>query len=278
VHRALTEISGLDPERDHLRIVYLDLCYEFPYDIARADELALFRTYAVPSIGTLLDRTGEFVNRAQKRYDDTDLILSEILEHGYDSPRGRDALRRMNGLHRRFAITNDDFLYVLSAFVFEPPRWLDRFGWRVMTEVERQALFVFWRTVGRHMDIRDIPRSYEEFDTFNRAYEHDRFAFTPGGRRVADATIDMFLAWFLPRPLRRLGRPFLLSLLDDPLLSALRYDPPPRPLKALVEASVRARSAAVARLPERHQPRLRTRMPRRSYPAGYRIQTLGPPG
>jgi hypothetical protein len=91
--RYLREIVTLDPMRDHKRIVYLDVCFEFPFDTTRALELALFRTFAVPSVGALLDSTGEFAQRPQKRYDDTDLIISTLLEAGYDSPRGRVALR-----------------------------------------------------------------------------------------------------------------------------------------------------------------------------------------
>jgi hypothetical protein len=126
----LDEILGLDPLRDHKRIVYLDTCFEFPFDTTRSLEFALFRTFAVPSIGGLLDRTGEFAQRAQKRYDDTDLILSTLVEEGYDSELGKRAIRRMNQIHGRFEISNDDFLYVLSTFVFEPIRWNERFGWR----------------------------------------------------------------------------------------------------------------------------------------------------
>jgi hypothetical protein len=274
--RLLSEIARLDPERDHQRIVYLDTCFEFPFDVVRANELALFRTYAVPSIAALLDTTGEFGRRAQKRYDDTDLILSEILEHGYDSARGAAALRRMNHLHGRFAIANDDFLYVLSCFVFEPPRWIDRFGWRRMIDVERLALFHYWRAVGRRMHIRDLPTDYAEFERFNRAYERDHYRFTAPGRRVAHATLDMFLAWFLPRPLRPAGRPFLLALLDDALLEAFQYPRPPRPLQQLVAAQLRLRSLVVRQLPERRRPKMRTEMHHRSYPGGYRIETLGP--
>jgi hypothetical protein len=273
----LDHIQRLDPERDAHRIVYLDTFHEFPFDFARADELALFRTYAVPSIAALLDRTGEFVQRAQKRYDDTDLILSEIAEHGPDSPRGRAALRRMNGLHGRFPIPNDDFLYVLSCFVFEPPRWVERFGWRPMTEVERLGTFHYWRTVGRYMNITALPEGYDEFEAFNRAYERDHFGYTDAGRRVADATVDMFLAWFLPRPLRWLGRPVLYALLDDPLIEAFRF-PRPRPaLRRLVQRQLRLRSAVVRRLPERRSPRRRTAIRHRSYPRGYQIERLGPP-
>ena len=84
----LNEIQQLDPEEEHERIVFLSTCYDFPFDTTRALELALFRTFCVPSIASLLDRTGEFHNRPQKRYDDTGIIVSEMLEWGYSSERG----------------------------------------------------------------------------------------------------------------------------------------------------------------------------------------------
>src|SRR5437867_12107065 len=126
----LDDIQKLDPVKDHQRIVFLSTRYDFPFDTTRALELALFRTFGVPSVSALLDRTGEFFQRAQKRYDDTDIIVSELMERGYDSERGKRALRRMNQLHGRFAIANDDFLYVLSTFTYEPIRWNARFGSR----------------------------------------------------------------------------------------------------------------------------------------------------
>ena len=66
-HRALDEILRLDPREDYERIVYLITCYEFPWDTTRSLELALFRTYDVPSISALLDSTGEFRHRPQRR-------------------------------------------------------------------------------------------------------------------------------------------------------------------------------------------------------------------
>src|SRR5437899_211066 len=140
----LDQVRTLDPLKDHQRIVLLSTRQDFPFDTTRALELALFRTYCSPSISTLLDRTGEFQQRAQKRYDDTDLIVSELLEWGYDSDRGKAALRRLNQIHGRFPISNEDFLYVLSTFLFEPIRWNARFGWRPLCEQERLGLFYFW--------------------------------------------------------------------------------------------------------------------------------------
>src|SRR5512135_624397 len=198
---AVEQIRALDPVRDHQRIVFLSKCYDFAFDTTRALEFALYRTYCVPSISGLLDRTGEFRARPQKRYDDTDLIVSELMERGYDSPRGRAALRRMNQIHGRFSISNDDYLYVLSTFIYEPIRWNARFGWRPMCKPERLAYYYFWREVGLRMGIREIPETYEAFERFNVAYERAQFRFSESNRRIGAATRDLFLGWF-PAPLR----------------------------------------------------------------------------
>jgi len=173
----LDEIQKLDPKSDHERIVYLSACFDFPFDTTRALEFALFRTFAVPSISAILDGTGEFRHRAQKRYDDTDILISELVEYGYQSDRGSRAIRRMNQLHGRFSIPNRDFLYVLSTFIFEPIRWNDRYGWRPMCEAERLSYFYFWREVGQRMHIQEIPADYDAFDRFNREFEQERFQF-----------------------------------------------------------------------------------------------------
>lgn len=272
----LEQIQGLDPQADHQRIVYLMTCFEFPFDMTRSLEFALFRTFSVPSIGALLDLTGEFQHRAQKRYDDTDLIVSELMEWGYDSARGRRALRRMNQLHGRFAIANEDFLYVLSTFVFEPIRWNARFGWRPTCAQERLALFYFWREVGRRMGIRDLPTDYDGFERFNRAYEKTRFVYTAASHRVGSATRDMFLSWF-PRLFHPLVRPAMYALMDEPVLTAFGF-PRPRPLtRRLVTGALTVRARVLRWLPPRRRPRLRTALAHRSYPHGYQIEQLGPP-
>lgn len=56
-------------------------------------------------------------------------------------------------MHHRFAIDNEDYLYTLSTFIFEPIRWSERFGWRPIDPKERQAQFIFWCEVGKRMAI-----------------------------------------------------------------------------------------------------------------------------
>jgi hypothetical protein len=76
----LRRIERLDPQRDHQEIVRITGMYEFPWDTTRALEFALYKTFCAPSISALLDQTGEFRLRAQKRYDDTALLIAEMTE------------------------------------------------------------------------------------------------------------------------------------------------------------------------------------------------------
>jgi hypothetical protein len=271
----LEEILTLDPERDAQQIVRIDALFEFPFDTTRSLEFALFRTFASPAISRLLDETQEFALRPQRRYDDTDLILSTIVEDGYDGDEGRRAIRRMNRLHRRFEIANEDFLYVLSTFVFEPIRWNARFGWRPFVEQERLAQFHFWREVGRRMAINEIPPTFAELERFNVEYERTRFRPSDTNARVARASRDMFLSWFPGVP-RRLGAHAISSLMDERLRAAIGFPPPPRAMIAAVEGALRTRARVLRLLPPRRRPKLRTQLRHRTYPDGYVLEALGP--
>lgn len=274
--RILEAISRLDPERDHQRIVFLSTCFDFSFDTTRALEFALFRTFAIPSIAALLDRTGEFRARAQKRYDDTDIVVSSLMELGYDSPDGSAALRRMNAIHSRFQIANEDFLYVLSTFVYEPIRWNARFGWRPMVEAEKLAMFYFWRAVGERMGIQDLPTSYAAFEAFNRSYEREKIAPTAEANRTGTATRELFASWF-PRPFKGLVRHAVHALMDERTRAAFGFPPATPMIERLVFGAMALRAKLLRFLPDRRAPVLRTKMRRRSYPQDWRLDEVGPP-
>ncbi|MGH2570590.1 MAG: CPBP family glutamic-type intramembrane protease, partial [bacterium] len=192
----LHEIESLDPERDNQRIMHLSFGWEFPWDSIRALEVALYRTYAMPSVSSLLDRSGEFYRASQRRYDDTAILIAEMCKHGYESGRGLQALERMNWAHGHFKIANDDFLYVLATFVYEPIRWIDAWGWRRLSRNERLGYYFFWRGVGKRMGIRDIPESYDAFLAWTVAREETHLRFEETNRKIATATRDLFATWF----------------------------------------------------------------------------------
>jgi len=276
-HGVLAEIQTLDPEKDFERIGYLSAAFDFPWDVEQSLSLAFFKTYGIPAISELLDRTGEFRNRAQKRYDDTKLILAEIFEHGMDSERGREANRRMNRMHGRFPISNDDLLYVLSTFVLVPIRWNREFGWRRYSAQEERAQLEYWRAMAKRMKIHAVPGSVAELDRWSRDYEQANLRFSESSRRVAEDTLGLFLSWY-PRPLRPLVRLAVLALLEDPLLDAFGYPHPPAWLRSLLEQGLKVRARVVALLPRRTRPRLITGEKHRAYPGGYRLEQLGVEG
>ncbi|MFB2974369.1 oxygenase MpaB family protein [Aerosakkonema sp. BLCC-F183] len=272
----LRQIQQLDPVKDCCQIVHLMSGYEFPWDITRSLEIALFRTYCVPSISALLDKTGEFRHRTQKRYDDTGLLVAEIMKWGYDSDRGRAAIVRMNNIHGKFKIANEDFLYVLSTFIYEPIRWIDRFGWRKMCETERLASYYFWREVGERMQIQNIPKTYEEFELYNLNYERENFRYSDTNRRVGEATRDLFLSWF-PSFLRWAIEPAVYAMLDETMRSAFGFPDPPQLLKSAVPMILKIRGQGLRLFPSKKQPAFYTDFPNISYPNGYQLEDLGPP-
>jgi hypothetical protein len=276
-YAVLHRIEGLDPATEFAEIYRLTVTYEFPWDMNQALNFALFRTYAVPSIGALLVRTGELTGRPQKRYDDTVLILDAVLEHGFASAEGRTAIRRMNQMHRAHGIGNDDLRYVLATFVVSPIRWIDAYGWRRLSEVEKIASANYYRALGRQMGIRDVPETWQAFARLLDDYERAHFAFDAGGRAVAEATLDLFATFpmnrFTPAPV---VRQMSYSLMDDPLLDAYGF-PHPRPaVRALVRGALAARGRAVRFLPPRRRPLYARQQPHvRSYPDGYELERLG---
>ncbi|SMY07014.1 oxygenase MpaB family protein [Flavimaricola marinus] len=269
------EIAALDSEADATRIVHLLGSCEFAWDIERALEFALFRTYAVPSISGLLAKIGAFESDTRKRYDDTELILSEITENGLDSDRGQAALARMNAMHGAYRISNDDMLYVLSTFVFEPERWLDSYGKRALTEHEKAAIWAHYRALGHAMGILEIPEDRDAFEAFNRQYEARQFAYAESNARIGAVTRDLLLSFYLPKALIPLGRPAAHAFMDAPLLQAMGFDAAPGWLRGLLKGAMRLRAGALRLLPDRRRPHLHTRIKRPSYPRGYKIEELG---
>lgn len=248
---AVARIRQLDGERDFYEIYRLHAAIDFPWDVARALELALFRTYCVPSIGGLLAATQEFEQRTQLRYEDTGLLLTKVLSHGFQG-EGLAAVRRINQIHARFAISQEDMLYVLSTFVAVPLRWLERYGWRPLLESERKATHCYYRALGKHMGIRDIPATWQEMLAFSDAYERQHFAYTAQSASVGIATRELFVSWY-PKPMAPLTRAAIHALLDEPTRSAFGFPAAPEAVRRSVEAALNARARVLARLPRRRR-------------------------
>lgn len=270
-------IAGLDPVADAAEIHRITAAYEFPWDYQRSLELALYRTFCVPSVSAVLAEAGEFRDRPQQRYDDTALLMAELVEHGVDTPRGREALRVINRQHARYEITNDDMLYVLSTFIYEPLEWIDSVGWRRLHPHERLAAFHFYRAVGQRMNISDIPEDLGEFRRWRDDYEAREFCYDPHNEAIGTYTLELMCAWY-PAWTRPAVRKVVLSLVDDEMIRAFGFRSPSPTLRRLGSAALRARSAAVRWMPVRRVALGTEGTENRTYPGypvGYRPADLG---
>jgi len=266
-------IERLDVQKDHCQIARLIVCDGFLWDFNRALEMALFRTFASPSISGLLARTGEFAQNGQKRYDDTSLLMLQLLRHGYDSTEGRAALQRINRTHSYFSISNDDYLFVLSTFMLDPIDWIAKFGWRRLTDHEQSALYVFWHNVGERMGIAHIPGSLDEMRRFSEQYINEHFHYNPSNRTVSNATFAVVESW-LPGPFKRFVRPVSAVLLDSATRNAVQLAPPNRFWATVVPGALRLRARWLAVFGRSGEPQWPDGY--RTYPQGYAIEKLAP--
>lgn len=270
------EIASLDAEKDCQRIVHLLACYEFPLDITRSLELALFHTYGSVSVSRLLDKTGEFKKYGQKRYDDTRLLISHFLEDGYDGEYGRRAIERMNGIHQNKGIPNDDFLFVLSTFIVYPVNWVRKHGYRPFTAHEEQAWFAFFRNVGQKMQIRSMPDTPFSLQRWVDSYEAENLVYADSNRNVAHATIAVFEAWF-PWPLKGVVQPTVNALIDARLRPAFGFGEPPRLLSAMLFSGLSLRRLFMKWFNIERHPKLIANTRNRTYPGNrYTIEGIAP--
>lgn len=271
----LPYLKTLDPKADHCQIVHITTGLEFPWDMVRALEVALLRTFASKSISGLLKRTGKFEKQGQKRYDDTALLIAEFMQWGYDHPRGQQAIEHMNYIHSHYPIRNEDYVFVLSTFVLDPIKWMDKFGWRPLHEVEKQALFYFFIEIGKRMKMKDLPESLEEMRKEAADYEEKYFSYAPENEAIAHATIAVMEAW-MPKFVRFAIKPAVAAMLDEPLLRAFGLKKPPAWLNPVLETGLRARALALRGINPNPKATFATDQHNRTYPNGYTIQELGP--
>ena len=268
----LERIRRLDPETDYDEITYITSRYEFPWDYVQGTGIAFLRDYGVPSIARLLDRTGEFEHHGIKRYDDTLLIGEEATVEGINSPRARDAVRRLNQIHGHYDIPDDEFAFVLATTIVGPVRWINEFGWRPLDPKEMAALTKVTTRFGEMMGLKGLPTTYDGYERLLVDYETERFEFTPANRRLTEASIRIARD-VAPLPMKPLIRRVTIALMDEPLRVALGMPQQPGWFVRAVRGGLRLRARALRLFPPRrtayhHKPS--------TYPMGYRLGDLGP--
>ncbi|KAF9217856.1 hypothetical protein CPC16_003746 [Podila verticillata] len=282
---------------------------EFPYLNTVALEFALFKTYAIPSISKILAATRQFSSSALKRADDTGLILAEMnqaysrkqlreilegktdpAEDLNDEKRSQMATERLNWIHGHYPIKQEDYLFTLALFILEPGSWIDRFEWRPLSELERNAMLAVWTETGENMKIQNIPTTFQAVKEWAEAYEQEHMLYAHSNVAIANSTIELLLSR-APTAVHPFGRKVVSALLTPRLQKAFNMPAPSWAFVTVIKSILWLRGGFIKyfMLP-RNIPVIRT-PPRANkegryvplfnkyepvYPNGYTIDELGP--
>ncbi|MCM3922548.1 hypothetical protein ND748_12875 [Frankia sp. AiPs1] len=264
-------ILALDPVENAREIAHL-----FHRDFQRAllPQIAtgFFATISPPRMTRILIRTGELEFRNRKRLVDQMLIHHEMLSHGFVPGRGRDALRRMNEMHHKYAITAEDFTAVSVETTLGQLTAAREYGWRELTEHEVLGVVEFERVQALHMNIRDVPATVAEMVAFRDDYFDRQVRFAPSNRRLAESALRL-LATVVPAHIAPRVEKVLMSLTDPRIVAALGYDYPDAAYRERVHRATREHAARDAT--DKRAPQLVLDLIASVYPDGYEIDRLG---
>ncbi|KAG5941359.1 hypothetical protein E4U53_007421 [Claviceps sorghi] len=210
---------------------------EFPLLFRKSLQFALFKTYGIPAISSLLTSTSLFSDpkTASKRYEDTAVLTGEFIAHRPDDQRTHKAIGRINSLHSPYIkagkIRNQDLLYTLSVFVTEPIAWINRWEWRQLTDMEVCAQGAFWKSIGDAMGIqytgllkreswRDGIEFVEDISAWAQQYELDFMVPAATNKQTADELVRLLL-YYVPSKARSFASHVIGVIMGERLRNAM---------------------------------------------------------
>ncbi|KAL8766048.1 MAG: hypothetical protein Q9209_007077 [Squamulea sp. 1 TL-2023] len=222
---------------------------EFPSTFPAATMFALFKTYGIPSISSLLVQTNQLAGpplTSSKRYADTGALLLEAVLNEPGSKRAMEAIARINYLHDRWRdkgrgkgkgmISDEDMLYTISLFALEPMRWVKKYEWRELSNIEVCAVGTLWKYLGHMLKVPFHPLPgyeegwknggalawMEELDAWSRAYQEKEMVPTESNHTLADSTFNILLHKF-PKSLHAFGSKIFATVMEPKLREAMMY-------------------------------------------------------
>ena len=244
-----TSLASMTNENAHMVMRYLQQ-YEFPFAFECSLAASLYRPYGIPNISRVLAKTKQFstVCLASKRTADTAVLVVDLSQNPPQSEKCCAAISRMNYIHSGYQkaglITNDNLVYTLALLAWLPIKFIERFEWRKLTEIEMCAAGVFWKSLGDAMNLSyDALRSacpqngvepgsngswedgihfLEDLRAWSEQYEL-KFMQPHALNHKAAVETEEVLLYGLPKALRGLGRHALSAMMDDRLRRAIMY-------------------------------------------------------
>lgn len=153
-----------------------------------------------------------------------------------DSERAVLSTARTRFIHSGYrssgTIRDEDMLYTLGLFAVQPERFVQRFEWRNISDLERCAIGTFWKVAGENLGIsydnlpsgktgfRDGIHWLEEIAAWSDEYEVHAMVPHIKNRQTADQTTAV-LVYMIPKPFQHIGLKFVSYMMDDLLRKAM---------------------------------------------------------
>ncbi len=230
-------------------------------------------TFAVPRMSRILSGTGQLEHRVAKRVVDTILLSAAVMEHGLNADPGRSAARRVNTMHRHYDIHEDDFVAVGIDGPLASLGLAERYGWRPVTDKEREALRLYYSQQTRAFGGRKpLPGTIAEMKRFWSDYLDAQAHFEPQNRSLADAVLQWYKA-LVPKPLQSLFIAMLIADADPRIIRACGLKVPPKIFKTLAGIFMRQMGKQDP-IPDNAPNRLE-KIIAAVYPNGWEVNALG---
>jgi len=219
--------------------------WEFPQIFGGSVVFALFKIYGIPNVSRLLVSTGELSNHEtiSKRISDTGVLVLEFCLNRPSSQRSMEAVARMNSLHEQYIqrkeISQADMLYTLSLFALEPIRFVEKYEWRPMNDLEQCASGTFWKAMGEEMNLdysKVVPRFEGSFtdgldfldalEKWSLNYEAQRMRPTESNWKVANGQMSALISG-LPSPMKTVVYWIVTVLAGERLRKAIMFPSAP---------------------------------------------------
>ncbi|WP_426626219.1 oxygenase MpaB family protein [Leifsonia sp. McL0607] len=230
---------------------------------------AYYRSFAVPHVAKQLVEHGEILRNPDKRASDTGIVIYEVIQGGFDSPRATSMVELLRRVHRRVVGSSDDYMFALVSQLVTPVRFTRTYGRTPLAHDVVEAGVAFYTELGSRMGIAGLPRTFAEWEEFHNTFENEHVAQSVEGLLLMERALPGFRAR-LPAPMRWLGARVLSAAMQSAAVSEALGLPVPERVGQAVLKVMTGRGGS------RETDFFVPGQSSRSYPLGYGLGDVGP--
>lgn len=160
-----------------------------------------------------LKESNQIETNTKKRLEQTIRSIFTVIEHGFDSYLGRQAIAHIQQKHKFYQVDEktNAMRHTLSCFVVGTVRAMKNISGMPVSLLETQSITQFYQRLGEALAIKEIPKTYQEFEaifeanltTNNMSDEEKNYARNLAKQSIASSNEYFFrpFSWLLA-PLR----------------------------------------------------------------------------